>query len=129
MARNSSGTFPSIVDYTPVSDDTDWTDNLVTVNVSHLGFTNGYTFSGLTANETYYFEIYPYTNAGIDINYKTDAVPTASESIVITPSTQASSISFSNVGSSSLDLNWTNGDGTSRIVIAKFVDETSRGCS
>ncbi|NPA67304.1 MAG: T9SS type A sorting domain-containing protein [Chlorobi bacterium] len=30
------------------------------------------TFTGLSASTTYYFEIFPYTNSGSDINYKTD---------------------------------------------------------
>lgn len=29
-------------------------------------------FSGLSSSTTYYFKIYPYTNSGSDINYKTD---------------------------------------------------------
>ena len=37
-----------------------------------------YTFTGLTENTTYYFKIYPYTNSGTNINYKTDGtVPQA----------------------------------------------------
>ncbi|HPX34156.1 MAG TPA: T9SS type A sorting domain-containing protein [Bacteroidales bacterium] len=31
-------------------------------------------FTGLNENTTYYFKIYPYTNSGININYKTDGV-------------------------------------------------------
>lgn len=34
--------------------------------------TQSYTFTGLADNTTYYFKIYPYTNSGTDINYKTD---------------------------------------------------------
>ena len=32
-----------------------------------------YTFTGLAENTTYYFKIYPYTNSGTNINYKTDS--------------------------------------------------------
>ncbi len=31
-------------------------------------------FGGLTAGQTYYFKIYPYTGAGVSIDYKTDGV-------------------------------------------------------
>ncbi len=34
--------------------------------------TQSYTFTGLNDNTTYYFKIYPYTNSGTDVNYKTD---------------------------------------------------------
>jgi hypothetical protein len=33
-----------------------------------------FTFTGLSSNTTYYFKIYSYTNAGSQINYKTDGV-------------------------------------------------------
>jgi hypothetical protein len=40
--------------------------------------TQNYTFTGLNSNTTYYFMIYPYTNSGTSINYKTDgSVPQA----------------------------------------------------
>jgi endonuclease I len=74
---NTTGTFTSPVDGTEQSDDTDISDNEGRVNVSHGVQT--YTFTGLTDNTTYYFEIYPYSNFGIDIDYKTDGtIPTAS---------------------------------------------------
>ncbi|SMG52832.1 gliding motility-associated C-terminal domain-containing protein [Marivirga sericea] len=41
------------------------------------------------------------------------------EQAVIAPITQASNLSFSNVTSSSLTLDWTNGDGANRIVVAR----------
>ncbi len=34
--------------------------------------TGSYTFIGLSASTTYYFKIYPYTNSGTGIDYKTD---------------------------------------------------------
>jgi len=34
--------------------------------------TENYTYEGLSANTTYYFKIFPYTNAGDAIDYKTD---------------------------------------------------------
>ena len=41
--------------------------------------TQSATFSGLDANATYYFKIYPYSNSGVNINYKIDgSVPTTS---------------------------------------------------
>ncbi len=61
------------VDGTPVSDDLDWSDGLVAVNVGYGVQT--YTFENLEANEGYHFCIFPYTNGGENIDYKTDGTP------------------------------------------------------
>lgn len=59
------------VDGTPESDGT------LVKNITQG--TQTYTFTGLNSSTTYYFKIYPYTNSGSDINYKTNGtVPTAS---------------------------------------------------
>lgn len=52
------------VDGTPVN------DGILTKNVT--AGTQTCTFTGLSENTTYYFKIYPYTNSGSAINYKTD---------------------------------------------------------
>jgi len=58
------------VDGTSVDDDTDITDGLAVLNVS---FGEEFaSFGGLATGTTYYFAIYPYTNNGADIDYKTD---------------------------------------------------------
>ncbi|WP_375579129.1 BspA family leucine-rich repeat surface protein [Marivirga tractuosa] len=41
------------------------------------------------------------------------------------PSTQASNISFSNISLTQMDVSWTNGDGASRLVIAKESSEVN----
>ncbi|MDP4281788.1 MAG: choice-of-anchor J domain-containing protein [Bacteroidota bacterium] len=61
------------VDGTPVPDDLDFSDGVGAKNVSYGVQT--YTFNNLKSNKTYYFKIYPYTNSGTDINYKTDGNP------------------------------------------------------
>ncbi len=35
----------------------------------------GFTFSGLTPQTTYYFKIFPYTNSGTNVDYKNDGTP------------------------------------------------------
>jgi len=43
-----------------------------------------YTFTNLAENTTYYFKIYPYTNSGTNINYKTDGeIPQATGTTLI----------------------------------------------
>ena len=64
------------VDGTPEADDLDWSDGMGTVNVAYG--VESYTFSGLNPGETYIFYIFPYSNAGDNIDYKTDGdVPVA----------------------------------------------------
>ena len=57
------------VDGVPVENDMDWSDNKVSINV--IGDVQ-VAFDGLEANTAYAFTIYPFTNSGADINYKTD---------------------------------------------------------
>jgi len=67
------------VDGTPVTDDIDLSDGTGAKNISQGVET--YTFNNLPENSTIYFKIYPYTNAGAYINYKTDGtVPAANAS-------------------------------------------------
>jgi len=57
-------------DANTVSDNTTIGDNSGAINISHGTAT--YTWTGLTASTTYYFEIYPYTNLGAAVDYKID---------------------------------------------------------
>lgn len=57
-------------DGTPVEDDNDLSDGYACVNVTY-GIEN-YTFNDLVSATKYYFKIYPYTNSGSNIDYKTD---------------------------------------------------------
>lgn len=67
---NTSGTFTPPVDTVPQPDDTDLSDSSGRVNVLHGVET--YTWNNLLDSTVYYFTIYPYTNSGSDIDYKTD---------------------------------------------------------
>lgn len=68
--KNMASEIP--VDGIPVADDFDWSDNIATANV--LYGQQSYTFSDLGPN-VYEFTIYPYTNSGANIDYKTDGTP------------------------------------------------------
>ncbi len=61
--------FDAPVDGVPVENDMDWSDNKVSINV--IGDLQ-VAFDGLESNTAYAFTIYPFTNSGTDINYKTD---------------------------------------------------------
>jgi len=72
-------------DGTAVSDNTTIGSNSGAINITYG--TNSYEWTGLTAEQTYYFKIYPYTNSSTNINYKTDAtVPNANATTDATPS-------------------------------------------
>lgn len=58
------------VDGTPVDNDTDASDGYVALNT--MGTTVA--FDQLTPNSTWQFAIFPFTNSGENINYKTDGV-------------------------------------------------------
>lgn len=75
VGKTGAGTYPSIVDGTPVVDDTDWSDSNAAMNGAHQVGDNSYTFSGLDSLTTYDFRIYPYVNTGTFIDYKTDGAP------------------------------------------------------
>jgi hypothetical protein len=61
------------VDGTPVSNDPALADGHGVLNI--LQGVKAAVFSNLPPNKQYYFKIFPYTNAGSLINYKTDGTP------------------------------------------------------
>jgi len=66
-------------DGTPVTDDTDLSDGSGALNIAQG--VEAANFSGLPSNQTYYFKIFPYTNGGPAIDYKTDGTPPAASAI------------------------------------------------
>lgn len=90
-------------------DGTEEADDATTANVaSGVG---SYFFTGLAANTEHFFKIYPYTNTGSDIDYKTDAtVPSAS---VTTANVMVEDFSnFPETGTSYYDGTFTGNDGS-----------------
>ena len=76
IKANTSGTFSDPVDGTDPAEDTDLSDGSALVKVAH-GSKGSYSFSNLSGSTTYYFKIWPYSNSGTDIDFKTDGtVPT-----------------------------------------------------
>jgi len=73
LKATTEGSLPNPVDGTPTPEDLDFSDGYAAVNIAPGVQT--YTFSGLLAGTDYFFTIYPYTNSGSSIDYKTDATP------------------------------------------------------
>jgi len=67
-----SSSLPVPVDGIPVTNDPDLSDGSAVLNISY-GIQEA-SFSDLLPATIYYFTIYPYTNSGVNINYKTDGV-------------------------------------------------------
>jgi hypothetical protein len=79
-ASNANNIVPP-VDGTPVTDDPNLVDGSGALNI--LQGVQTCMFTGLPSNTPYYFAIYPYTNSGTLIDYKTDG--TAPTATAITP--------------------------------------------
>lgn len=85
-------------------------------------FDNTGTFTdlaGLSPNTTYYFRVYEYSGSGEGIAYLTSAYGSGEKTTLSHPTIQASGLSFSSITASSMIVSWTNGNGSSRMVIAK----------
>ena len=74
---NTTGTFTPPVDGTPQPDDLDVSDGEGVVNVAHGE--EAYTWTGLSQSTHYYFTIYPYTNTGSAVDFKTDGTVPATD--------------------------------------------------
>ncbi|CAA6825738.1 MAG: Flagellar hook-length control protein FliK, partial [uncultured Sulfurovum sp.] len=68
---STSSSFTDPVDTTAQTDDTDCADGAGVQNITQGTGTVAWT--GLTAGTQYYYKIFPYSNTGADIDYKTDA--------------------------------------------------------
>lgn len=86
------------VDGTPVTNDPNLADGHGALNV--IQGTQHATFNNLPSNKQYWFKIFPYTNSGAQINYKTDGTPpsatTTTSNTVIIDSVHFTNYTFGN---------------------------------
>lgn len=78
--------------------------------------------SGLNPNTTYYFRIFEYNCNPTQFLTSTAFGNPNSQTTSVScnpPNTQASNISFSSVASTTMTVNWANGNGNNRIVVGK----------
>jgi len=84
ILANTTGTFSDPVDGTAQSNDTDMSDDEGKVNI--ISGIEAASFTGLNAETQYFFKIFPFTNSGTDIDYKTDGtVPTDDATTDVSP--------------------------------------------
>ncbi len=83
------------------------------------------TLLNLQPRTTYHFKVFEYNGSGTETYYLTtvdgngNPVFTTSQSTLSNPTVQASNLIFSNVEFTKMKASWTNGDGSSRILIAR----------
>jgi hypothetical protein len=85
------------------------------------GTGNSVLVSGLTASSVYNFQVFEYNGIGTTIDYLIPTAPgnpAGQTTLAALPITQANNVLFSGINTNSMTLNWTNGSGTSRLVIA-----------
>lgn len=84
ILANTTGTFTAPVDGTAQVNDSILSDGSGKVNVLHT--IQSYTWVNLNPSTTYYFAIYPYTNSGNTIDYKTSgSAPVSSATTTAIP--------------------------------------------
>ena len=93
VGKTGSGSFYVPVDGTEPANDIDWTDEDFEVKVAHG--VQSYSITGLDPSTSYEFKIYAYTNAGTNINYKTDGTIPNDDATTDTPS--AAGLAISNI--------------------------------
>ena len=77
VGKTGAGVFTTIVDGTDPANDIDWSDD--EFEFKRASGLQSYTVVNLDASTLYEFEIYPYTNSGVVIDFKTDGtIPSAS---------------------------------------------------
>lgn len=102
LVKGSSTSFAAILD--PV-DGTPEADGALVKNVAAGVQTTS--FTGLSEDTTYYFKIYPYTNSGANINYKTDGtVPTDSEPTTVGPPAVPTATAASAISQEGFTAHW-----------------------
>lgn len=75
--------------------------------------------TNLLPNTVYHYAIFEYDGTGANTRYLTSSFASGSQATMGQPSLQAKTVQFSSIASNSINVNWTNGNGASRMVIAR----------
>lgn len=94
--------------------------NYVIQNNTNIGGNTSTNVSGLSIGQQYYFAIIEYNGTGAERIYMTGAEAlTRNNSTLSEPTAQATNLTFSNITSNTLTINWLNGNGTGRMVLLR----------
>lgn len=77
------------------------------------------TVTGLTPGMTYYAAVYELNGRDDWTNFKVPAATGNAQTLTGAPTIQASNVSFASITSSSMTVQWTNGNGSNRLVVMK----------
>lgn len=86
--------------------------------VVYKGNGNTFNVSNLLPATTYYISVFEYNGNSVTTQYLLVAL-TGSQATVNTPSTQTHTISFTNIIGNAAKINWVNGSGEGRLIIAR----------
>ncbi|MEI7979611.1 MAG: T9SS type A sorting domain-containing protein [Bacteroidota bacterium] len=86
--------------------------------ICYIGNSNTFNLQGLDPSNLYYIGVVEYNGSGGGSNYKVNLFPIA-DNLPTEPTTLASNMSFTNLTANSVKVNWTNGNGAYRILVAK----------
>lgn len=126
------------VDANP-SDNTTYTANATFGSGTQIGTGNyvvyngtgsSMTVTGLSANVVYYFRVYEYNGTAGSEDYLTSTAtgnPASQTTLAVEPGTQASTITTTVLGDTSLTFAWTSGNGANRLVIVRQGSAPSGG--
>lgn len=111
------------------SDNTSYNADSVFASGAEIGTANWVVFqssgdsvtvTGLTPATLYHVAVFEYSNFGIDIDFKTTEPGIgARATLALEPTTPAANVSFSSLGVSGFTVNWDNGNGAGRVVLAR----------
>ncbi|HMK04003.1 MAG TPA: T9SS type A sorting domain-containing protein, partial [Ferruginibacter sp.] len=76
-------------------------------------------FSNLLPGTTYHFAVYEYNFLNPNSYFLTSPYLSGSKATVASPANNSTNLNFTSITGNSLKLNWTNGNGAMRLVIAK----------
>ncbi|MEQ1584711.1 MAG: gliding motility-associated C-terminal domain-containing protein [Cyclobacteriaceae bacterium] len=94
--------------------------NYVIDNDPAVGGNTASSVTGLSIGQQYHFAIIEYNGTGTERIYMTGAEAlTGSNSTLTAPTVQATNLTFSNITSNTLTINWLNGNGNARIVLLR----------
>lgn len=94
--------------------------NYVIQNNTNIGGPTSSSMSGLSIGQQYHLAIIEYNGTGTERIYMTGAEALVGSNTTLTaPTAQATNVTFSNITSNTLTINWLNGNGTARIVLLR----------
>lgn len=98
--------------------------------VVYKGSGNSVAVSGLSAGTVYHFRVYEFNGGAGSEDYLTSTAsgnPSSRTTLATEPTTQASVVTFSSVGTTSMTVGWTDGNGANRLVIVRAGSAPSGG--